>query len=382
MSEQGTGKRPRRARGEGMLRQLPSGTWEGRARIDGKQRSVYGRTKTEAARKMRELRQEAAAGRDVARKRQKVKAWLSYWLEEVAKPRVSAKTMRYYRQQATKIEAGLGHLWLDDLKTADVQGWLNRLADGGLSPRSVAAARNTLRACLTDAERQGLVSRNVAKLAQGPAVEEPAVSCLSADQALRLVEATADDALGPLFATALGTGMRIGELLGLRWVDVDFEAGTIRVEQSLKSLPGEPVFGPPKSAQSRRTLPMAGMVAKALRVQRDRQAFARRAAGDLWRDFGLVFAAADGWPLRFDTTRKTLRRAQRAAGVPETRMHDLRHSAASILIAQGVPLAKVSRILGHSQIGVTADYYGHLQTEDLRQDADVLGRALSRPESA
>jgi integrase len=190
---------------------------------------------------------------------------------------------------------------------------------------------------------------------------------------------TADDEYGPLYALAATTGLRIGELLGLSWVDVDLAAGTLRVRRSLGRVGANKwALSEPKSSRSRRSLPLPARAREALSTERSRQRFREGAAGaDVWQDRdGLVFTDAIGWPLNPSRVSREFGKAHDRAGVPHVRFHDLRHSAATTLLAAGVPMAVISEWLGHSGIAITASAYAAVVPELLTEAASAMDRAL------
>jgi integrase len=275
------------------------------------------------------------------------------------------------------------------LTAVDVEDALARLMRDGRPPtagqkrprRPVSAVtarhvRATLRRALSDAQRAGLVARNVAADAAPPYVEHRPITYLSARDVTRLLDATADDDLGPLYALAATTGLRRGELLGLTWADV--ADGRLTVRRSMGRLRGNGWgLGEVKSARSRRTIPLPARARQALETQRTRQRFARNAAGSAWQDRdGLVFTDAVGRPLLPEHVSHRFAKDCARAGVPRVRFHDLRHSAATTLLAAGVPLAVISEWLGHSGITITAAAYAAVVPELLTDAADAMDRAL------
>ncbi len=247
------------------------------------------------------------------------------------------------------------------------------------SPLTVRHARATLRAALTDAVRDGLTGRNAAADARPPRVPHRDIAYLTGPQVRRLREATRDDEYGPVYALAVSTGLRLGELLGLEWSDVDLAGRRLTVRRTLARAAGTGwALAEPKSTKSRRTIPLAAVAVDALRRQADRQDKARDAAGSAWQDRdGLVFTDAAGRPIIPESVSHAFHRARIAAGLPAVRFHDLRHSAATLLLAEGVPLAVVSDLLGHSGIAITAAHYAAIVPELRREAADAMDRALS-----
>lgn len=367
-----------RANGEGSFRQRADGSWECRIRLGGKYRSFYGSTKSAAGKAKDDAKKEMEAGRDLNRRREKVGAYLTRWLEDTAAIRVSPRTLVEYRSIVVNhLQPALGAIWLHELSPSDVQTMLNAVHRAGLSPRRVSHLRAVLRTALSDAMKVGAVSRNVAKLVTLPTIDRERVVPLDPAQARALIAATDGTIHGAVFTVALTCGLRQGEVLGLRWQDIDFAAGTLSVRQSLKSLPGKVEMGAPKSRNSRRTIPLPTAAADVLRRQRDRQTFDRHAAGGAWEDGDLVFANATGGPLSAWAVRMALKRALEDAGLPPVTFHALRHGCASLLLSSSVPLAMVSRILGHSTVALTADVYGHIGVEAMRVAATAMDAAMT-----
>jgi integrase len=225
-----------------------------------------------------------------------------------------------------------------------------------------------LRRALGQAEKWGLVARNVAKLAQPPAYRRPQMQALDAAQANRLLAAASGHRLEPLFRVALALGLRQGELLGLPWREVDLDRRELRVTQALQGVDHALILVPRKSERSRRVLPLPPFLVDALRAHRVRQIEERLAGGEHYHDSGLVFTSRTGAPLDERNVTRIFQRFLAAAELPLVRFHDLRHSCALLLLAQGVAPRVVMEILGHSQISITMDTYSHVMPA-LSQDA-------------
>lgn len=241
--------------------------------------------------------------------------------------------------------------------------------------------RVTLRAMLSEAQRDGLVGRNVAALVRPFADqrEERPLSVLTPRQARILLEAAQEDREGPLWVLAITTGLRQGELAGLRWEDVDLEVRRLQVRRTLQYQNGLGwLEQKPKTVRSRRTLALPEVAMVALNRQQSRQAEERRAAGEAWsQEFGdLVFRNRWGRQETSSTVTKRFQRGLKALGLPRVPFHALRHSAASLLAAQGLSLRSVAEVLGHAQISTTADLYTHVFETAQREAAAAMDRAL------
>lgn len=369
----------RRGHGEGSIKQRADGTWEARVSLEGgKRRSFYGKTRKEAQDKLRAALRDIDAGLDLTAGRQTVAQFLDRWLVDTVKPTVRPKTYDSYAQLVRLyLKPDLGHYQLSKLAPQNVQAMLTARSAAGLSPRTVQYMRAVLRRALGQALKWGLVSRNVATLVDPPRSTKQPVKPLSSEQARLFIAHTVSDRLGPLFHVAITTGLRQGELFGLRWEDVDLEAGALRVRHALQRVDGALTLVEPKTALSRRTVTLPASAVAALRAQKDRQTFERAAAGELWREGGYVFTSTVGTPLNPSNVAKRLHVLLTESGLPHQRFHDLRHCAASLLLAGGVAPRTIMGILGHSQISLTMNTYAHLSPTLERDAAKALDSVLS-----
>ena len=210
-----------------------------------------------------------------------------------------------------------------------------------------------------------------------PVARPDPVQPLDLDDARQLLETARGGRLYALWAVAIGVGLRRGEALGLRWIDVDLDGGTLRVEQSVQRVDGKLRFAPPKTARSRRTIPLPSVCVAALRVHRAVQNAERLGAGLAWHDFGLVFTTSIGTPIEPRNLNRSFDALCARAGIRRVRVHDLRHTCASLLLAQGVAPRVVMEILGHSQLAVTMNIYSHVLPAVEREAADRMNAALS-----
>ena len=361
-------KSRRRGRNEGSVFQRADGRWC--AQLDlgwrGGRRArkyIYGDTAAEVQRALLKARADHSQGLPVAPGRQTVEQFLRDWLENSVKPSVRPTTYRSYEQTVRNhLIPELGRLPLSKLEPQNVRVMLNRrLADGGLSARSVAYLRVVLRAALNQARKWNLVARNVAEVVDPPRCERFRIEPLTPDQASTLLETAKGDRLEALYAVAMACGLRMGEILGLRWQDIDLEHGRMTVSQALHRQKGRGlILAETKTDRSRRTIGLPAPLVTALRVHRVRQLQERLAAGAQWREQSFVFASRVGTALEPRNLHRAFKRMLKRAGLPDIRFHDLRHSAASLMLAQGVPLRVVMEVLGHSSISLTANTYSHV----------------------
>ncbi len=393
-AEKARGK-PRRGRGEGGVWKRADGRWQGRLDLgwvagQRKHKDIYGRTRAEVASKLRKLATGQEEGLAPPDDRETVGGWLTHWTGTILTTRVANGTLAQatadsYTTLATKhLVPELGRVKLTRLAPEDVDGLITAKREAGYSANTCRLIRSTLRRAVRDAERAGKVGRNVVALSESVAVGKRPASFLGEDQARQLLEGIRGDRLEALVLVLGSLGTRRGEALALAWQDIDLGRGTLRIGASLsrqRARPGAPtktalVIHRPKSEDSWRTLPLPTPLVEALRVHRVRQKAERLAAGPAWVESGLVFTSEVGTPIDPDNARRQIGRLTERAGVGRRHPHELRHSAASILLAQGVPLEVVSEILGHSSIRVTKDVYGHLDQRQKAQAARAMERAL------
>jgi integrase len=374
-----------RSRGEGTIYRRAGGAWAGQVyvfnRAGGRQRrTVYGATQAEVVDKLTHLRalthQRLPAAPERLTLAQYADAWLSHGRASALKP---ATVSNYRWLLNTYTLPRLGPLQLTSLTPQHVRDLMAAVLESGASARTAQLTRAVLRALLADAERDQIVARNVAALVKGPRVDRPEARPWPAPDAAAFLAATRAHRLHALFAVGVALGLRKGELIALRWADVDLDAATVRVTRTTQRLGAGQglVTGTPKTARGRRTIPLPQVCATALHAHRHAQDADRRAAGDLWVDTGLVFTTTRGGGLEPRNLNRTLDSLIKTAGVPRIRFHDLRHTCASLLLAQGVQPRVVMEILGHSQLAITTDLYSHVMPTTLRAAAHALDTALA-----
>lgn len=387
--------RTRRSPGEGYVYQIRPGRHRGEVQYtarDGTARRirVYGATAKEARAKLDDRRLELRASAPHPDANTTVEAYLTGWLEARQRT-VRPSTWRTHESYVrVYLIPTLGRRKLGELTSKDVAVALATFARDGrpggtkerpsrpVSAVTVNHIRATLRAALTDAQRDGLVARNAAAGADPHHVDHRPITYLTPRELNTLLDATADSDLGPFYALAATTGLRRGELLGLRWSDVT-DAGVMSVRQAMtRQGDGGWAPGDVKSVRSRRTIPLPTRARQAIETQRTRQRFAERAAGKAWHNpHGLAFTDALGGAILPEYVSHRFARDVVAAGVRRVRFHDLRHSAATTLLAAGVPLAVIADWLGHSNVSITAAAYAAVVPELMTAAADAMDRALS-----
>jgi len=393
---------------------------------DGKRRrkAVYGRTKREVQDKIREALHRSDRGLAPLPEQETVGAFLRRWLV-VKQGQVRPRSFDSYEQVVRcHLEPGLGHIRLAKLGPRDVASWIQRRQAKGTGVRTLQYARSVLRAALNQALRWEIVSRNAAALADPPRHRAREIDPLTPAQAQTLLRAVAGHRLEALITVALALGLRRGEALGLRWDAVDLEAGVLSVRHTLDRTGGDAAarrrlqaerrrliaerdaaksraevrrlsaaladtqrqlkaaktslqVAEPKSKRSRRTITLPALAVAALRSHRTRQLEERLIAGSRWQDSGMVFTTTIGTPLGTHSLHRTFKTILRNAGLPNIRLHDLRHTAATLLLAQGVDPRTIMETLGHSQISLTLNTYAHVVPALQREAAAKMDEILS-----
>jgi integrase len=349
--------------------------------VEGRRRTVYARTQQECVAKLHQLQQHVAGGLPAVDQRGTVGAYLSRWLEGVGS-RIRPSTMRRYRGICERqLIPQLGRVRLAKLTPQDVGRMLSQLHQDGLSPRSCAHVRAVLRTALGDAEKWGQVSRNAARLADPPRVPYQPPKVLTPSEAQAVIDALGGTGLERAAVVALFSGLRQGELLGLTWDDFDPQGRQIHVRHALQRVNGKYLLVEPKSASSRRAVPIAQTVIDALEQERQAQRVARLAAGGGWHAEigGLIFTTSTGRPRNGSELTRAFVAALVGAGLPAMHWHHLRHAYAGLMLGSGVDLATVSHLLGHSSVALTASTYAGILPSLSQDAAERFERLLQRP---
>ncbi len=370
----GTVRKPRTAGGTWSYRIDTGLDDRGRRR----QREVGGfRTKKEAQAALNDALSGSQRGTYVAPSRTTVSQFLDEW-HEGAKTELGVTAWTNYGQIIRRnIQPYLGTKRLTDLSPLDVKRWHGKLLDGGrhdggpLSVASVKLAHRILHRALADAVRWKLIAANPASGVRVPRSAPSEMTVWTSDEARRFLDAVADDRLVALWTLALHTGLRRGELAGLRWVDVDLEQGTLTVAQQRTTANYVVVVTPPK-AKSHRQLLLAPATVTALRGHQHRQRVERMALGPAWTDSGFVFVDESGVEYHPQRFTKMFDEVVKRTGAPKIRLHDTRHTMATLALEAGVHPKVVQEQLGHSAIAVTLDTYSHVPQAVRRDSADKI----------
>lgn len=374
-------KQRRAQRGQGALYHRPDGYWIATRQVDGVRHTASAKTSAEAQRKLKAK----LTPKPVAPVALSLEAFLLEWLGSSVAYRVGPTTRARYTGLTHKhLIPGLGHIPVADLRPVQVERLLNLALDSGLAPRTVFHIRAVLRTALNYAMKSELATMNAAALADPPKLNDPEIFPLDLAQARQLIGAVKGDKLEAMYLMALYLGMREGELLGLRWTDIDFARKRLTIRRGLGPVDGKVQEISTKTKKSRRVIPLVGPIAGALEAHRQRQERVDvMLAGQRWQHEGHIFTTTIGTPI--DATNfgnRTWPAMRESAGLPPTlKFHHLRHSAATLLLDAGVPMEVVSQILGHSSIVLTINTYGHVSESASRAGLQKLVDALE-PQAA
>ncbi len=374
----------RRGNSEGSVyRRASDGRWIGAVTVGFGERggpvrkTVSGKTRAQAVRKLSELQRQLDDGLPAPDATMTVAQLMERWYADVVRHQVTRSTSDNYKSVADHhIVPFLGRKRLKELTPGDVDRLMAQKLESGLSVSTVRRIRSVLAQALTQAVRWGSVSRNVASLTRGPRQTRREGRTLTPGQARGLLVSLQGHRNEALYSLMLSTGLRRGEALGLRWDDVDLEDGLLLVWRQLKREGGELVLADTKTAKSRRALNLPAPMIGVLKAHRARQAQDRLKLGEAWVDSGHVFTTSIGTPIDPRNLYRDFKGVCKVAGLGDWHPHELRHSAASLMLAQGVKLQVVSEVLGHSSIRMTADVYGHVLAPDRQAAADAMTVAL------
>lgn len=365
----------RRGRGEGSVAQRADGLWEARISIgNGKRKSLYAKTKQDALRKVDTLKARLLNGNRPQVDRSSVSEYLDRWLESIE---VRPKTLAQYKGIVEgHIKPAIGFARLQTLSADAVQTMLDGMKKDGASPRLRELTYVVLKCALNRALKMGKLELNVCNAVDRPRVPAHEMQVLDEAQAAKLMERATNLRLRALFGLALETGMRFGELLGLQWRDVALgDSGSITVRHTLQDLAGKVELAEPKTKSAQRTIRLSTEAVDALEEHRVRMKREKHRVTDL----APVFCDRDGgWLRQNNVSRRALKSLLKKAKLPMLRFHDLRHTAATLMLARGVNAQVVSRKLGHEDIVVTLKVYGHLLPSMEEHAAATMATAYSR----
>lgn len=379
-------KSTRAAQGGGTIRQRPDGRWEARFTVGrdpgtGKQiqRSVYGSTQKEVRQKLAQAVAEVDNGTYQAPSKMTVGQWLDIWQKDYLGGVKPFTAQGYEKNVRVYIKPALGAIKLDALNAHTVQKFINDMGKPHedkppLSPKTVRNAHGVLHKALQQAVKVGYIRFNPADACELPRLERKEINPLDSDAMAAFMRAIGGHRFETIYLTMLFTGMRRGEAFGLLWDCVDLDKGTIRIDRQLQNIPGRPgEFRLISTKNGKgRTITAAPFVVELLKKHRARQLRDRLKSGPLWQDHGYVFCNEVGEHLSPSTVYHNYKEIVASIGLPDLRLHDLRHSYAVASLRAGDDVKTVQSNMGHHTAAFTLDVYGHVTEEMKRASADRM----------
>lgn len=358
----------RRGNGEGSIYKRDDGRWEARYTVHAenglKRKTIYGKTRKEAAEKLSKVLANMADGLVYEDENLTVGEYLDKWLKGSQRGTIRQSTYdRYEIAVRVHIKPAVGRLRLRKLTPAHVQEFYTNKLDDGCAPASVNKLHVVLHKALDQAVKWHMIPRNVTQVVKAPRPDARSeMRPLSVEETQRLLEAVRGDRLEALYVLAATTGMRQGELLALKWRDIDLESARLSVRRTVTKDGGKLLLGEPKTKKSRRTIALTDGAVNALRQHITRQMEEMEILGDDYRDEGLVFTSEVGTLINpTNLRRRSLAKLLKRAKLPKSvRFHDLRHTCATLLFTSGVHPKHVQELLGHAGIAITLDTYSHV----------------------
>jgi len=355
----------RRGKGEGSIYRRKDGRWVGQYEADGKRRYVYGKTRKSVAGMLTKAIADRDAGLVFDSKKLTLAEYLDRWLDGIWGTVHPNTWLGHEINVRVHLKPALGQVKLDKLTALQVQSFYRRKLDCGQSAASVLKIHSTLSKALKQAVRYRLTPTNVCTDVTPPRPTKAEITVLTTEQLKALLRAAEGTNLYPLWVLMSTTGIRIGEALGLRWEDLDMDAGTLRIGRTLnRGVPSQP-----KTLSSRRTVKLSMLATRALRQHEKKGAW--------------IFCTNRGTCINVNNLRnRTWKQLLERAELPSsTRMHDLRHSAATLLLSRGVPVKVVSEMLGHADVSITLSIYAHVLPDMQSATAAAMDEALDDPQS-
>lgn len=366
----------RNANGEGSIYKRKDGRWEGAVSLitmsgRSKRLRVYGKTRKEVNEKLSAAKLQAHQGMLLPDKTWQLGDYLDHWLESIV--RVNRRRATYVQCERVVrlyLQPALGKFDLKQLSVPTVQGFLNESLNAGTPIPTIQVIRKVLSSALTSAQREELVARNVARLVVVPtsSYEPKKIDPWTLDETRLFLGAAKSDRLYAAFALLAAYGLRRGEVLGLRWRDIDFSEDVVYVRYQLQRAEHGLELAPLKTRASRRSLPLIDPVRAALLFHRSRVVSPSPDA--------LVFSGIDGGPLEASVLLRTFKRICLGNGIRPIRIHDLRHGAATLLKSLGVPVREAQLLLGHARVTTTQEIYQHDDMHQRRSSLELVAKAL------
>lgn len=386
----------KRGAGEGTISKRKDGRWAAAVTVgygpDGQQKRkfYYGKTRQEVAEKLREALNNKSMGIVIDSKNITLKQWLSTWLDEYRKPKIRQTSYEYYSyviQNYICHEGGIGHIKLKDLRPDQLQKLYNSTLKQGYSPSTIKIMHILLKGAMKQAVKNNLIIRDITEGTERPRLTKGDKRVFTLDEQKRFQDALSNEKYSLIYMLGLSTGLRIGELLGLRWQDINTDEGWLQVRQTLVRVKNTDdnadsktklIFHEPKTESGERTVPIPSNLIPLLEKHEKSQKENKLKSYGLYRDdLDLVFCDKLGEPLEPSNIRSRLYKLTEKAGIDHTNMHALRHTFATRGLENGIELKVMQEILGHSSIAMTANIYSHVLPDKKKEAAEKINHLFA-----
>lgn len=367
----------KRANNEGSLYKLPSGNWCAQVSLDGKRISKTFHTQKEGQEWIRKMRGLVDEGLTYSNTRLTLNEYMDSWITTTKTSRRKSTWTHYESLTRRYIKPELGNIKLLNLRAEQVQFFYNSLQERGVSLHTIDKIHTAFHAALEHALRLGMINRNPAHFVRPPKAPPKEMAILTDSQASAFLVTLQGHRWEALFHLAIVTGARQMELLGLKWTDVDWLRKVLKIERQLERPGGNGVrFSQPKTKNGRRTINLGKRSIEVLRTHYEKQQQLRTDAGDKWIEHGLIFTTNNGTPINHRNLLRDFKILLKDAGLPQIRFHELRHTAASLMLNNRIPIIVVSRRLGHARASITLDVYGHLIPSMQAEAAELMDELI------
>jgi integrase len=363
----------RRGNNEGSLYHRKDGLWCAQVSLEGRRLTKYGKTQKECRDWIKETLSKIDSGLTYEGTLLTLEKFVELWLSGKELSRRPRTVFQYRKIANTHILPVMGSMKLKDIVPGHIKQLYAIKREEGTGARTLQIIHAVLHCALKQAVREGLLGRNPVDAIERPKVEQAEFNVFNEKQARQFLMAATGSTFEAVYYLALTTGMRQGELLGLKWADVDWEKSTLHVQRQLQQVEGKGYeLVPPKTKAGKRQIKLGKVMLEQLMAHRKRQELAKAFAGKRWQENDLIFPTTIGTPLDHKRVTAEFKGLLQKAGLPEMRFHDLRHTSISLLLENGIPLNTVQKRAGHSKASVTADIYGHAMAGSQNQAAEDI----------
>ena len=365
-----------RGKKEGSIHQRKNGTWRAQVSLEGRRLSFTAKTRRECHEWLKQTIGHIDHGMTYSSTKITLEEYMDLWLTSIKSSHRPSTWSHYEQLTRIYVLPHLGQIRIKDLHPELVQRFYNRLFSNDISAYTISKIHIMLHSALGQAVKTGMAIRNAADATIPPRAPAREMRILDESQVSQLLITARGSRMEALLHLAVSTGMRQMEILGLRWNDLDWLKRTLKVERQLVRQDGVG-FAPPKTKYGRRTVALGEKAIEVLRRHADLQNLERKKAGERWTEYGLIFTSATGTPIHYRNLLRDFKYLLSAAGLPDIRFHDLRHTAASLMLNHGIPVIVVSRRLGHAKPSITLDIYGHLLPGMQEEAAELMDELIT-----